>query len=262
MKILESDLRKIVRCELRESYLSEVSASEVIFGEPAGPSGTLGDRERNRDYFTDKERNVGLLKKLAEMIQEAAMSPAGGMLPWGLEAFLWFLGLRESEMNITGKKYIEAMYWVAKSAKARGSSEINYEDYQRGQKAAGIKDTAPTHASSNRSGPSAILSFNPYTAMSIVIGQAPVRGSRGSGYLIRDRYNFDLNREPGTRHKVEQYIFSIPNARALIERIIGGKVGGGATGWLEELMVMYEATFKYYGYKFKIQTPSKDKVED
>ena len=262
MIITRGQLRKIIREELRESFLLDESAKELIFGEPAGPSGKLGGRERNKDYFTDKERNIGLLKAFAEAVISFVAGPAGKALPWGLTAFLWFLGLRESEINIGSKKYREAMYWVAKSARSRGSREINYGDYQRGQKLAGIRNTAPTHASKNPSGPGAIMSYNPYTAMSVVIGRAPFRGSSKAGYLIRDRYNFDLNRAPGSNHKLEKYIFSIPNAKALVERITGGKVAGGGTGYLEELMVMYEATMRYYGYKFKIQTLPKDDAED
>lgn len=329
MKILESDLRKLVRAELRESFLTEASGpipfkshgegndfrewvndnhpeyarsvdldpegpfnnrtivsawnkygeeyiaaqsglvsriSDWIFGEEGKHSDFNISRDRSKqeeDYFTseDEERKVGLLKRFAELVLALPMSTAGRALPWGLTAFLYFVGLRESEMEITSNKYTDAMYWVCRAAQRRGSNQIRYRDYQGGQKLAGISDPAPSHASNNPSGAGAIGSYNPYTAMSVVIGQAPFQGDSRSGYLIRDRYNFDLDRAPGIIEKAEDYIFSVPNVAALVQRITGGEVGGGATGALEEILVMYEVSLNYNGYKYRIQTRGRDQVE-
>jgi hypothetical protein len=174
--------------------------------------------------------------------------------PLPIVLLLQFMSLRNSSYNIGDPQMRRAAYYVCVAAEQDGSDAIDYIHYRKGQALDPSRNgaVAPTYFYGSTT--DIIRSKDPYAQLSVSLGKAEYSGSRSTSYTITDGYNFNLNRDPEIIRESSQYILSIPNAEALLSRIINGEVRGGIIGAIEEVLVMYEHTMSYSGFPIAIKT--------
>lgn len=211
----------------------------------------VGLREEDNRPLTTKALSVALYA-FAYATKPIVMAMRRNV-PLSVLMMMNFLSLRQSDFNIGDPAMRKAGYYVCMAAEQAGRKSVSYEDYQTGQD---LDPNISQREATYSYGPSGdvLFSMNPYAQLSISFGQAEFQGNQQAGYSISDGYNFNLNRDKRVIRAASQYVATIGNIEALIKRVFNGEVGGGLIGAIEEILVMYEHTLRYTGFRLMLQT--------
>lgn len=237
-----------------------------ILGRPGAKAGTF-----NPQLVTNPkeiERIQGQIRKLNQTavpsnvitkLAAAAGAMAAGVAMPAQSALLSFLAMREQTYNFTDPEYRQKMWYVVQAAKKRLGGKpglIDYSDYYKAQLLDPEYKSSPGPTWTNgAAGASAFISTNPYCQLSITFGHANFK-QVGDEFLVYDRYEFILDRDPSVIEAAGDYIFGIP----MIKKMIDGFKQGGfkAVADFEGLLVSYQNTFNYRGYPTAIKTMKPD----
>ena len=233
-----------------------------ILGRPGAKAGTF-----NPQLVTDPKeiaRIQGQIKKLDATVNPSnlfmglaasAAAAASGVTFPALSALLNFVGMRKQVYSFTSPEYRKRMWYVVQTAAKRLGGKpglIDYSDYYNAQKLDPDYKGSPGGTwQFGAKGPSAIVSTNPYCQLSVTFGHCNFE-NRGEEYLVRDRYEFILDRDPSLIEASGDYLFGMPFIQKALESF---KTGGfAAVADFEGLLVAYQNTFNYRGYPTSIVT--------
>jgi hypothetical protein len=237
-----------------------------ILGRPGAKAGTF-----NPQLVTDPKeiaRIQGQIKKLNQTavpsnlftsLIASAGSMAAGIAAPAQSALLSFVGMRQQIYSFTDPEYRKRMWYVVQAALKRLGGKpglIDYSDYYEAQKLdPEYKNNIGETWGRGAKGPAAILSTNPYCQLSVTFGHCNFK-QQGDEYLVYDRYEFILDRDPGIIEAANDYLFAMPFIKKSFESFKKG--GFAAVADFEGLLVAYENTFNYRGYPTAIKTLKPD----
>lgn len=210
----------------------------------------LDPRDKTSERSAGERAIANGLYALSKAAKPLAVASAAAPLP--VTFLMNFLALREELYDITGPDLRRAMHYVCMSAE--GGQEIGYANYQLGQKYDPERKTITASTYGYGSAAEVVTSYDPYAQLSAAIGQGYIVGTPKEGFIVKDAYNFNLDRDKTVVESASNYIANIPNIEALIGRILNRQVGGGVIGGVEEVLVMYEHTLRYAGFPVTIRT--------
>lgn len=237
-----------------------------ILGRPGAPAGT-----RNPVLVTDPKHIAAIQGAIRKLNQSAvpsnlltalaasAVAAASGIAMPAQAALLNFVGMRQKLYSFTSPSYRQKMWYVVQRARKRLGGKpglIDYTDYFEAQKMdPEYKNNPGPTWSQGASGPSALISTNPYCQLSVTFGHCNFK-AEGDEFLVYDRYEFILDRDPSYVEAAGDYLFSLPFIKKSFESFKKG--GFAAVVDFEGLLVAYENTFNYRGYPTAIKTLKPD----
>lgn len=237
-----------------------------ILGRPGAKAGTF-----NPQLVTDPKeitRIQGQIRKLNQTavpsnlftsLIASAGSMAAGIAAPAQSALLSFIGMRQQVYSFTDPEYRKRMWYVVQAALKRLGGKpglIDYPDYYEAQKLdPEYKNNIGDTWGKGAKGPAAILSTNPYCQLSVTFGHCNFK-QQGDEYIVYDRYEFILDRDPSIIEAANDYLFAMPFIRKSFESFKKG--GFAAVADFEGLLVAYENTFNYRGYPTAIKTLKPD----
>ena len=233
-----------------------------ILGRPGAKAGTY-----NQQLVVDPKeiaRIQGQIKKINATavpsnlftgLAASAAAAASGVAAPALSALLNFVGMRKQVYSFTSPEYRKRMWYVVQTATKRLGGKpglIDYSDYFEAQKLDPDYKGSPGATWQNGAkGPKAIVSTNPYCQLSVTFGHCNFK-KRGEEFLVYDRYEFILDRDPSLIEASGDYLFAMPFIK---KSLASFKTGGlAAVADFEGLLVAYENTFGYRGYPTSIVT--------
>jgi len=235
-------------------------------GRPGAPAGT-----QNPVLVTNPKHIAAIQGAIIKLNQSAvpsnlltalaasAVAAASGIAMPAQSALLNFVGMRKQLYSFTSPSYRQKMWYVVQRAQKRLGGKpglIDYSDYFEAQKLDPEYRSAPGPTwSKGASGPTALVSANPYCQLSVTFGHCSFQ-AEGDEFLVYDRYEFILDRDPSRVEALGDYLFGLP----YIKKVLASFMTGGASAVInfEGLLVAYENTFKYRGYPTAIKTLKPD----
>lgn len=218
--------------------------------------------------------NLNIGKSIIRLLSGIVLKAAQIFVPLPADCLLEFLAYRKKRFKIKGSGHRRAMYYTCKAAEERqgkeatGSSlKIHYKDYYNGQKLdpKARNNIQPIiHADKAGSPPvtgflAKFLPANPYQGLSITIGKAMFKKLNNGGYIVGDRYDFNIIRS--TANKPTDYVLTVANAVAGKTRAAQKLKDSKTKSGIEEYMVWRELKDNYKGYEITCQTKSKKSYE-
>jgi hypothetical protein len=237
-----------------------------ILGRPGAPAGT-----RNPVLVTDPKQIAAIQGVIGKLNQSAvpsnlltalaasAAAAASGIAMPAQSALLNFVGMRQQLYSFTSPSYRQKMWYVVQRARKRLGGKpglIDYTDYKEAQRLdPEYKNNVGDTWGQGAEGPSALISTNPYCQLSVTFGHCNFK-AEGDEFLVYDRYEFILDRDPSYVEAAGDYLFGLPFIKKSFESFKKG--GFAAVADFEGLLVSYENTFNYRGYPTAIKTLKPD----
>ena len=237
-----------------------------ILGRPGAKAGT-----RNPLLVTDPKQITAIQGVIMKLNQSAvpsnmltalaasATAAASGAVAPAQSALLNFVGMRQQLYSFTSPSYRQKMWYVVQCARKRLGKKpglIDYSDYFEAQKLDPEYKSAPGPTwGQGAASAAALLSANPYCQLSVTFGHCNFK-AEGDEFLVYDRYEFILDRDPSRIEALGDYLFGLPGIKTAFDSFKRG--GFAAVANFEGLLVAYENTFKYRGYPTAIKTLKPD----